>query len=138
MGRGTPVDRLETHTYNARVNSAVPPQASEVARLIVDVASDKLASDIVMLDIRGISDFADYFVVATVESPRQMNSLVEDIEAAVKQEDGKLHHREGTAQGGWMLLDFSDVLVHLFRPETRDYYRIEEAWPAAVETVRIQ
>ena len=42
------------------------------------------------------------------------------------------------SQGGWMLLDFSDVVVHLFRPETRDYYRIEEAWPAAVETVRIQ
>ena len=132
------VDPREGRTYNARVNSTAPPQANDVARLIVDVASDKLASDVVMLDIRGISDFADYFVVATVESPRQMNSLVEDIEAAVKQGDGKLHHREGTAQGGWMLLDFSDVVVHLFRPETRDYYRIEEAWPAAVETVRIQ
>ena len=132
------VDRRKARTYNARVNSIAQPQASDVARLIVDVASDKLASDVVMLDIRGISDFADYFVVATVESPRQMNSLVEDIEAAVKQGVGKLHHREGTAQGGWMLLDFSDVVVHLFRPETRDFYRIEEAWPAAVETVRIQ
>ena len=109
-----------------------------MARLIVDVASDKLASDIVMLDIRGISDFADYFVVATVESPRQMDGLMQDIESAVKEGDGRLHHREGTPQGGWVLLDFSDVVVHLFRPETRDYYRIEEAWPAAVETVRIQ
>ena len=124
--------------YNTGVTSIAPPSTSEVARLIVDVASDKLAADVVMLDIRGISDFADYFVVATVESPRQMNSLMEDIEAAVKQGVGKLHHREGTSQGGWVLLDFSDVVVHLFRPETRDFYRIEEAWPAAVETVRIQ
>ena len=132
------VDRLEARTYNARVISKAPPTASAVARLIVDVASDKLASDIVMLDIRGISDFADYFVVATVESPRQMDGLMQDIESAVKEGDGRLHHREGTSQGGWVLLDFSDVVVHLFRPETRDYYRIEEAWPAAVETVRIQ
>ena len=91
-----------------------------------------------MLDLRDVSDFTDYFVVATVESPRQMNSLVEDIESAVKGVGGKLHHREGTPQGGWLLLDFSDVIVHLFKPESRDFYRIEEAWPGAVETVRIQ
>ncbi len=120
------------------VSSNSPPLADDVARLIVNVASDKQAADVAMLDIRGVSDFADYFVIATVESPRQMSSLMEDIELAVKEGGGKLHHREGTPQGGWTLLDFSDVIVHLFSPDSRDFYRIEEAWPGAVETVRIQ
>ena len=114
------------------------PRPAECARLAVDVASDKQASDIVMLDIRGVSDFADYFVVLTADSPRQVDTLARDIEEALEARGAALHHREGSAQGGWVLLDFSDVIVHLFRPGQREFYHIEGAWPQGIETVRIQ
>ena len=113
-------------------------QPEEYAHLAVDVASEKQASDIVMLDIRGVSDFADYFVNMTAESSRQLQSLVEEIANALERRGATLHHREGTPRSGWLLLDFGDVIVHLFGPEEREFYYIEGAWPKAVEVVRIQ
>ena len=113
-------------------------QPAEYARLAVDVSSDKQASDIVMLDIRGVSDFADYFVILTAETSRQLDSLSLDIEHTLEAQAAVLHHREGTAQAGWVLLDFGDVVVHLFRPEKREYYQIEGAWSRGKEAVRIQ
>ena len=110
----------------------------DYVRLAVDVAVDKQGSDTVLLDIRGVSDFADYFVVTTVESARQMRALMNDIEQAMEGSGALLHHREGSGQSGWVLLDFSDVVVHLFAPEEREYYSIEEVWSLGVETVRIQ
>jgi len=108
------------------------------ARLAVDVASEQQASDVLMLDIKGISDFADYFVILTAESTRQAQSLMEEIEGALKEVGARLHHREGSPTGGWRLLDFGDLIVHLFGPEEREFYHIEGAWPSAVEVVRIQ
>ena len=110
----------------------------DYARLAVDVASEGLASDIVMLDITGVSDFADYFVILTVESTRQMQSVSEDLEKALEESGATLHHREGSAQGGWRLLDYGDVIVHIFGPEERRFYDLEVAWSAAREVVRIQ
>ena len=110
----------------------------EYARLAVDVASDGQASDVVMLDIRGVSAFADYFVILTAESARQLNNLAQEIEKALKAQGAGIHHREGTADGGWVLLDFSDLIVHLFRPEQREFYHIEGAWSRGIEAVRIQ
>ena len=111
---------------------------ADAARLVVDVASDKLASDVVMLDIRGISDFTDYFVIMTAESARQIGALADDLEDALELAGVQRHHREGTPSGGWMLLDFGDVIAHLFTPEKREFYLLEEAWSQATETVRIQ
>ena len=110
----------------------------EHARLAVDLASERLASDVVLLDMRGVSDFTDYFVILTSESNRQMDRLAEDLEQALKECGAALHHREGTSEGGWKLLDFGDVIVHMFGPEEREFYRLEGAWPEAVEVVRIQ
>ena len=110
----------------------------EYARLAVDVASDKLASDVVMLDITGVSDFTDYFVILTADSGRQINVLVEDIEKALEDQGATRHHREGTPAGGWVLLDFGDLIVHLFQQEQRDFYDVEGVWSEGVETVRIQ
>jgi ribosome-associated protein len=112
-------------------------QAVDYARLAVDVASDKLASDIVMLDIHEVSDFADYFVIVTAESTRQIDSLVEEFERALESKGLNLHHREGTPQSGWMLLDFGDLVIHIFGPEERDFYNLEAAWTRAAEVVRI-
>ena len=110
----------------------------EYAHIAVDVASDKQASDILLLDIREISDFADYFVVLTAESARQIENLAEDLEGVLEARGATVHHREGGAQSGWVLLDFSDVIVHLFSPEKREFYDIEGAWSRGVEVVRIQ
>ena len=113
-------------------------QPVEQARLAVETASDRQASDIVLLDIRGVSDFTDYFVILTAGSMRQLNALTEDIEAALKKAGAVRHHREGVAQSGWVLLDYGDVIVHLFGEDERDFYDIEGAWSRAVEVVRIQ
>lgn len=112
--------------------------SADIARVLVDVGSDKLASDIVMLDLRGVSDFADYFVIMTAESARQMSALADDVEDALRLAGVQRHHREGTPGGGWMLLDFLDVIVHIFTPDRREFYHLEEAWSQATETVRIQ
>ncbi len=113
-------------------------EPAEYARLAVDVASDKLASDVAMLDISEVSDFADYFVILTAQSPRQIDSLAKDIEQSLKASGAALHHREGTPPSGWVLLDFGDVIVHLFGPSEREFYDIDGAWARATEAVRIQ
>ena len=132
------VDPIVGANYNARMTEKVLLQPVESARLAVDAASEKQASDVVMLDIRDVSDFADYFVLLTADSPRQMQTVAEEIEQSLKRTGAALHHREGTAAAGWMLLDFGDVIIHLFRPEQRDFYQIERAWSHALEVLRIQ
>lgn len=113
-------------------------QTADYARYVVDVASDKLASDIVLLDIREVSDFADFFIILTVESVRQMRALAEDLEQALESKNYPRHHREGTPTSGWMLLDFGDIIIHIFGPEERLFYDIESMWAEATEVVRIQ
>ena len=113
-------------------------QPLEYARLAVDVATDRLASDVVMLDIREVSAFADFFVIVSADSARQLSNLAEEIEKALEDKGGTRHHREGSPQGGWMLLDFGDVVIHIFRTEMREFYDLEGAWKQAVEVVRFQ
>ena len=127
-----------TDAYNAAMTGTATMKPVESARMVVDVASEKLASDIVMLDLNGVSDFTDYFVILTVESSRQMRSVAEDIEESLTEAGARLHHVEGTRNSGWMLMDFGDVIVHIMGPEERDFYRIEAAWSEAQEIVRIQ
>ena len=112
-------------------------QPLDYARYAADVASDKLASDIVVLDIASVSDFADYFVIISVESTRQMRALVEDIEHELEEKGGVRHHREGSPESGWMLLDFGDVVIHVFGVDERQFYNLESAWSEATELVRI-
>ena len=114
-------------------------EAQELARRIVEIASDKLATDIVLLDIRQIGSFADYFVVASTASERQMQAVVRDLEQTLRNDDGVRPLRvEGRASSGWVLIDYGDVVVHLFSAEQRGFYRLEELWSAAVPLVRMQ
>ena len=110
----------------------------EYARKIVDVASDKQAANIVLLDIRKLGVFADAFVIMTADSRRQMTALVEDLLEAVAHVGARARHREGTVESGWVLLDFGDVVVHLFAPDERSYYQLEELWSQGQQIVRIQ
>ena len=90
-----------------------------------------------MLDIRRLTGFADYFVIMSAESRRQLEALQEDLVKALKDSGVFLHHREGTSQAGWILLDYSDVIIHLFGTEERDYYRLDQLWSGAAQVVRV-
>ena len=105
--------------------------------MVVDLASDKMAGDIVMLDLRDVAPFADYFIIMSAESSRQIEALEEDITQALKEAQVTPFHREGTASSGWVLLDFSDVIIHIFGLEQREFYELERLWSRAPQVVRI-
>ena len=112
--------------------------SAELARKAVDIASDKLASDIVLLDLREVAVFADYFVLLTGESRRQLGALRDDLTEALEREGASLHHAEGNPDAGWVLLDFGDLVIHIFGPEERQFYGLDKLWAHAPELVRIQ
>jgi ribosome-associated protein len=113
--------------------------ALDLARRVVDLASDKQASDIVLLDIRGVSLIADYFVICTAGSERQASAILKDLgEKLLEEFARKPMHTEGKPDSGWVLLDFGDVIVHVFSPEQREFYNLEELWAAATPIVRLQ
>ena len=91
-----------------------------------------------MLDIRQVASFADYFVIASAGSDRQMQAALDAVEEALVQDNPKLLGREGDPGSGWVLLDYGDVILHLFAPEERAYYDLESLWHAATPVVRIQ
>ena len=110
----------------------------EVARRIVDTASDKQASDILLLDVHEVASFADYLVIMSASSARQMVMLTEELVMALKQSGVRPHHLEGTTDSGWMLLDYFDVMVHIFSPEQRSFYGLEKVWRRGRPVVKIQ
>ena len=111
--------------------------STEVAKRVVELASDKMAEDIRLLDLRPVTYFADYFVIMSADSSRQIEALEEDITQALRESDVRPFHREGTAASGWVLLDFSDVIVHIMGPEQREYYELERLWYQAPQIVRV-
>jgi ribosome-associated protein len=113
-------------------------ESLKIAQRAVEIASDKQASDIILLDIQSIASFADYFVLLSADNMRLINSLVEDIALQLKLEGVNIMHKEGTIESGWVLLDYGDVLIHVFSPEERDYYRLEELWKEATPLVQVQ
>ena len=104
----------------------------------MEVASDKQALDIALLDTRGICSFADYFVICSGDSDRQVSAIYEDIGQVLKKDGILPHHREGTVESGWLLIDFGDVVVHLFTTAEREHYQLDELWGQAKTVVRIQ
>ena len=104
----------------------------------MEVASDKQAGNIVLLDVRGICSFTDFFVICAGESQRQVRTIYDEIMRDLKKEGSPPHHREGARGSGWLLLDYGDVIVHIFGAAERDYYRLDELWHEAVPVLRIQ
>ncbi len=104
----------------------------------MEAASDKQATDIVLLDTRGVCSFADYFVICSGEAERQIKAIFDEVEHVLKRAGVSPHHREGTLDSGWLLLDFGDVIVHIFAPSEREYYQLGELWSEAALVVRIQ
>jgi ribosome-associated protein len=92
-----------------------------------------------LLDISNAASFADYFVIASAGSERQIDAILETIDQELrKAEKIRPQGREGTPESGWVLLDYGDVIVHIFGPEERSFYDLESLWATAVPVVRIQ
>ncbi|MCB9435271.1 MAG: ribosome silencing factor [Ardenticatenaceae bacterium] len=106
---------------------------------MVDAVLDKKGSDIVLLDLREQALFADYFLICTGENERQLQAMAESVAMQAKEEASVLPRGiEGEAGTGWVLLDYGDLVVHIFGPHQRDYYRLEELWTNAHTVLRMQ
>lgn len=111
----------------------------ELARRIVDVVEDKKAEDIILLDLGPDTVIADYFVIASGNSDRQLKALSEHVREAVKEASGRLPVGvEGASESGWVLMDYGDVIVHLFMEDERRYYDLEGFWKQANVLLSIQ
>lgn len=104
----------------------------ELSLLIAKTLDAKKAQDIVILDIAEKSGFADFFVIADAPNGRLLEALADEAEDAMAKEGEALHHREGTGESGWILLDFGDIIVNLFTKAQRDHYNIEKVWADCV------
>ncbi|MBC2890343.1 ribosome silencing factor [Gordonibacter massiliensis] len=101
----------------------------ERALIAARAADEKKATDIMVQEVRDLIGVTDYFVIATAANNRQVEAIVDEIEEAERvQGHCKPLHREGTQDGTWSLLDYGDIVVHVFQPETREYYRLEALW----------
>jgi ribosome-associated protein len=90
------------------------------------------------MDIAKVSTFTDHFVIATANNPRQMNALIDSLDRDLRDEGIRPARVEGTPDSGWVLVDFGDVIVHLFAPAERAYYNIESLWAKGVSVVHLQ
>jgi len=109
-----------------------------MARMIVTSLEDKKGEDILLLDIHEISDFADYFVICSGTSDRMLQGLADGVLEQVRKQYSIRGRVEGSPQDGWVLVDYGDVVLHLFSPERRDYYRLEELWGLGKVLLRLQ
>jgi ribosome-associated protein len=112
--------------------------ALELARRIVELAEDKKAADIVLLDLTPLTTIADYFVICSGGSERQLDAIADGIVSPLRDERTKPIGREGTPASHWVLLDFGSVIVHIFTPPERDYYGLEKHWSEARTVLRVQ
>jgi ribosome-associated protein len=111
--------------------------ALDLARRIVELAEDKKAADIVLLDLTGLTTVADYFVIASGGSERQLDAIAEGVVSGMRDEKVHAFGREGTAASHWVLVDFGSVVVHVFTPPERDYYQLERHWAEAKTILRL-
>jgi ribosome-associated protein len=110
----------------------------DLARRIVELAEDKKAADIVLLDLGELTTLADAFVICSGGSERQIDAIADGIAEGLRDEGVKPIGREGTPASHWVLLDFGSVIVHVFTPPERDYYQLERHWSGAKTVLRVQ
>jgi len=113
-------------------------ESIELARKIVNAIADKKGSDIILLDLRSISLLADYFVICSGESERQVKAIAGEVAEKIKEEGIRPLHIEGESSSGWLLVDYGSVIVHVFAPVMRGYYQLGKLWSDATVVVRIQ
>ena len=109
-----------------------------MAREIVDVLIDKKGEDVLLLDIQDLTIIADYFVICSGTSYRMLNALADSVNEHLRDQFKIKTKVEGDPQNGWLLVDYGDVVLHIFSPEQRDYYSLEEFWSEGKVVVRMQ
>lgn len=112
--------------------------ALDLARRVVELAEDKKAADIVLLELGPLTTLADYFVICSGGSERQLEAIADGIVSALRDDRVRPIGREGTAASHWVLIDFGSVIVHIFTPPERDYYGLEKHWSDAKTILRVQ
>ncbi len=100
----------------------------ELAKICAQIASDAKAEELLVLDVRGIASFADYFIIMNGRSSRHVQGIAEAIENELHTKRIKASHAEGLQDGMWVLLDFDDVVVHIFYYDQREFYNLEGLW----------
>ena len=123
--------------------AALPVQTDEraaldLARRVVELAEDKKAADILVLELAPLTTLADYFVICSGGSERQLDAIADGIISSLRDERVRPIGREGTAASHWVLLDYGSVIVHIFTPPERDYYGLEKHWAEAKTILRVQ
>jgi ribosome-associated protein len=114
------------------IEIAVAMKPEDVAAAVAGYASDRKAIDVVQMDLREMIGYTDYFVVCTGRTDRQAKAIHDAIHSGMKSEHGLLPQRvEGISDARWILMDYLDVVVHVFTPEMREYYRLEQLWGEA-------
>ncbi len=115
--------------WRNRTGAINPLTPLEQARRIADLAHDKLARDVTILDMRPVCSYTDYFVICTGQNPRQTKAIFDEVRERLKAEERVIPHAvDGAAGATWILADYLDVVLHVFTPEARAYYRLEELW----------
>jgi len=112
-------------------------ESLELAKNIVDLIADKMGSDILLLDLDGISLIADYFIICSAQSERQIDAITDDIASRLKKAGVHALGLEGTAASGWVLMDYGSIIIHIFSPQQREHYRLEALWDKARTVLRL-
>ena len=120
------------------VQPVAPTTTLDFAHLAIDAIEGKKGSDILLLDMQKVSAFTDYFLLCNGESTRQLKAIAEGVRESLDKHGKKRIGIEGSAESGWILLDYADVLIHIFAPEQRAYYDLEGLWQDAQTVVKIQ
>lgn len=102
--------------------------ARDAALIAARAADDKKATDIMVQEVGDLIGVTEYFVIVTAANNRQVDAIIDEIEEKLLEAGLKPAHREESTDGSWSLLDYTDVIVHVFQPETRDFYRLETLW----------
>lgn len=122
----SPIDPSENA---GQAGDTTPETLLEAVKAVLE---DRQAEDIVVINLAGKSSIADYMVIASGRSSRQVMALAENVIETVKRMGVKGMRPEGMGQGDWVLIDAKDVIIHIFRPEVREFYNLEKMWDAAL------
>ena len=110
----------------------------DLAHTIVNALEDKKGENIILMDLKGIASFTDYFIICTATSNRMLNALANDVVEKTRLEHKKKGRIEGAPTDGWIIVDYGDIVVHLFDADLRRYYKLEELWDEGKVLLRLQ
>ncbi len=110
----------------------------ELAHTLIEALEEKKGEDILLLDLQKVAMFTDYFILCSGTSDRMLDALAEGVEEKAREKYAIKGRKEGQSASGWLVIDFGQVIVHLFAPKVRDYYKLEELWHEGKVLLRLQ